>query len=207
MTLHDIALKYHADKAEPHDYCRIYEPLFEPLRDKPMALLEIGIQFGNSANTFLEYFHQGEIYGVDVRQDFKPDNPHFHFFLGDIGDPAFWFAFAKIEFDIVIDDGPHVFETSDIAFRCLWPWVKSGGCYIIEDVPCWFDDHYQTLYGGKNPERGLLVAGWLTRLIGNVNQNGKTYFGKPSPIQTPVGMETEIAFVHFHRGLIIIGKK
>lgn len=208
MTLDEIALRHGTDKASSHhDYCRVYEPLFAPLRDKSIALLEIGVQFGFSIRTWLDYFHNGEIYGVDVIDQFKNEDPRFHFVRGDIGDVVFWFSHQWPLLDIAIDDGPHLFETSVVAFDCLWPKIKSGGCYIIEDLPCWLDDDYQARCGGKNPERGLLITGWIRRLIGNLNQNGKTYFGKPSPHETPTGMETQIAFVHFHRGLIIIGKK
>ena len=37
------------------------------------------------------------------------------------------------EFDIIIDDGSHYMDDQQCSFITLFPFVKSGGMYIIED--------------------------------------------------------------------------
>jgi len=36
--------------------------------------------------------------------------------------------------DICLDDGGHFADEQQISFRCLWPIIKTGGLYIIEDL-------------------------------------------------------------------------
>jgi hypothetical protein len=36
--------------------------------------------------------------------------------------------------DIVIDDGSHLGQDQITSLLTLWPFVKPGGCYIVEDI-------------------------------------------------------------------------
>lgn len=59
------------------------------------------------------------------------------------------------EFDLIVDDGPHGPKATIPAFEVLWPKLRPGGLYIVED---WHHDHLE-------PERHLTY--YLRRLIGN----------------------------------------
>ena len=39
-------------------------------------------------------------------------------------------------FDVIIDDGGHSNKQIDVSFKLLWPTVKPGGYYFIEDLVC-----------------------------------------------------------------------
>ncbi len=68
-SLDEIALKFSVDKASVgHDYCRrVYEKLFEPLRDHPITLVELGVFKGQSLATWAQYFHpESTIIGIDL---------------------------------------------------------------------------------------------------------------------------------------------
>lgn len=124
-----------------HDYLKIYEREFAQWRDQPMKLLEIGLNRGASIKLWLEYFTLAEIYGVDINE-FKnevgiPDLSRFVFTQGDQSDPQFWKHFDEEnpgQFEVIIDDGCHFSGPIIVSFNSLWPKVKAGGYYVIEDL-------------------------------------------------------------------------
>lgn len=149
MTLDEIAIKHGTDKATTHPvyghgYSPYYEIVFEPLRDKPIKFLEIGVGGGESIRTWLEYFSQARVYGVDKVKGTNPWNtpgekPHerYTFVAGDQTDEVMWKCFRADhgdDWDVIIDDGGHVNDQVIISFNGLWPFVKSGGVYCIEDL-------------------------------------------------------------------------
>ena len=54
---------YRTDK-QP-SFLAVYESLFAPLRERPVALLELGIHHGGSLLMWRDYFAQGSIAGLD----------------------------------------------------------------------------------------------------------------------------------------------
>lgn len=131
-----------------HDYLRIYERIFSPLRDEPIRLLEIGLNVGASIKLWLQYFTQAKIFGVDIA-DFKfaPEIEkfvveqgllnRFEFSKGDAFDVNFWNFYKENKpegLDVIIDDGSHASGPIATAFACMWGMVNPGGYYIIEDI-------------------------------------------------------------------------
>ena len=87
MTLSEISEKNTTDKRIlEHNYVQFYEKYFEPIRDKNLKILEIGIYrpgpnsgrlVGASLKTWYDYFPKAEIYGVDLtRVRFKASNKY-----------------------------------------------------------------------------------------------------------------------------------
>lgn len=127
------------DKAsDRHNYLNRYEPFFEPLRDEPIRLLEIGIENGFSAKMWLEYFPNATIYGVDILPQPPGTWPErFVFEQGDQTSTDFWATFLHKHtpvFDIIIDDGSHKTSGIQTSFEMLFDAVRMGGYYIIEDL-------------------------------------------------------------------------
>ncbi len=151
-SLDRIMVEHESDKAsvftrtyaKPHDYCRHLERFFEPLRERPIKLLEIGVGGGESIRAWLEYFVNPQVFGVDLVANTNPWNspkekphPRYTFVHGDQSNAVFWKSFVKIhggDWDIIDDDGSHISEHIRTTFKCLWPVVKSGGIYVIEDL-------------------------------------------------------------------------
>lgn len=79
-TLDQIACEYGTDKAsvhptyKGHDYCRHYELPFAWIRDQPIKLLEIGVGGAESIKTWLDYFPNAKVFGVDIVHDTNPWN-------------------------------------------------------------------------------------------------------------------------------------
>jgi SAM-dependent methyltransferase len=120
------------DKGTIHSYIEIYEKLFSPFQN-PVKLLEIGVNYGESMNLWRKYFHKDStIIGVDIIKN-KLLFTDFTF----IQDDATRIKFADTmsdDFDIIIDDGSHNIHHQILSFIHLFPKLKPGGLYIIEDI-------------------------------------------------------------------------
>lgn len=134
---HEVARRCGASKVE-HTYMRHYERLLWWLYQRPISLLEIGVCNGGSIKTWLELFPNAYVYGVDV----KNDTPWLTgrcegrvcIFLCDQANPALATLFPPESLDVVIDDGSHVFADQTKARESLWPALKPGGWYFVEDI-------------------------------------------------------------------------
>lgn len=152
LTLDQIAIHHQTDRAsvftrtyaKPHDYARHYDKLFTPLRDEPVRMLEIGAAGGEGIKMWMDYFADPDarIYGVDVIQNTNPWNTpgttgRYTFCQGDQSSDVFWKCFIATygtDWDIIIDDGGHFNDGIITSFIALWPHVKPGGFYAIEDL-------------------------------------------------------------------------
>lgn len=143
-TLNDLARKYDTDKAdqvnwsdEAHNYCNLhYECLFQPLRFQKIKLLEIGILHGASLRMWRDYFPYGLIYGVDHDPLLVFENePRIKCILGDERNDEDMQAVAEHgPFEIIIDDGCHDPKLQLKTLRTMYPHVKKGGYYVVEDI-------------------------------------------------------------------------
>lgn len=65
QSLHSLFLQSGSDKGWYHGYARYYEPILERLRDKPVRLVEIGVEDGESMEAWMRYFTKTDhIYGI-----------------------------------------------------------------------------------------------------------------------------------------------
>lgn len=124
-------------------YLDVYEDHFYPIRESVTCLLEIGVLYGNSLKTWRDYFPNADIWGIDI-------NPKSNLNYGDrinvvTGSQIDEFALNKVapqqQFDIIIDDGSHLVDHIIQSYELLWPRVKSGGYYIMEDLGCTYGDN------------------------------------------------------------------
>lgn len=124
----------------------LYERLFEALRDKPISILEIGVQNGGSLEIWAKYFrHAREIVGVDIDEAVGHlvfDDERISAIVADATNPQ-WCATLKPGIDVVIDDGSH--QSSDVikSFLLLFPKLSRNGIYVVEDMQCSYYPEYQ----------------------------------------------------------------
>lgn len=147
MTLDELALKYGTDKASNHhNYTKIYEGMFEPIRDKVTGILEIGIGgknykgiMGSSLKMWADYFHNAEIVGIDIDPTADVDfGSRISVVIGDqTRRSVLEKSLKKLpSVDIIIDDGAHKNNLTVATFEYLWPKLEPGGIYVIEDTIC-----------------------------------------------------------------------
>jgi hypothetical protein len=138
--------KYDCDKGRKHNYEKVYEQFFEPLKDKEISILEVGIWKGQSLQVFKDYFPNAQIYGIDIFVRTMPEeidiltNDNVHWAVMDSTNPNCGSKLSKIwdtKFDIIIDDGLHEPEAQAQTLKTLWPLLKPNGSYFVEDIWPW----------------------------------------------------------------------
>jgi predicted O-methyltransferase YrrM len=115
-----------------------YDFCFSAYREKPVRLLEIGVAEGGSLATWEAYFPNAEqIVGLDI----KPECAKFtegkrKVYIGSQTDRELLQSISAKEgpFDIIIDDGGHTMKQQIVSFETLFPMLKDGGIYVIEDL-------------------------------------------------------------------------
>ena len=152
LNLTDLADKYGSDKgSSKHRYTELYNMLFQPFRHRKIRFLEMGLQIGGpehgksadrettdlpSVRMWLEYFTKAEIVGLDISDFSWFEADRFSFIRCDMDKREYIDAALKdvADFDIIIDDASHASHHQQNAFLSLFPKLKSGGLYIIEDL-------------------------------------------------------------------------
>lgn len=152
MNLTELADKYGSDKgSKKHRYTELYHMLFSPFVAQPINFLEMGLLIGGpehgvsadrptndvpSIRMWLEYFHQAKVYGLDVSDFSWFMHERFTFLRCDMDDKqALSDAASKLPaLDIAIDDASHASHHQQNAFLSLFPKLKPGGLYVIEDL-------------------------------------------------------------------------
>lgn len=107
-------------------------------RGAPVRMLEIGVQNGGSLELWAEALPAGsEVIGIDIDPGCAaltlPANARV--LIGDATDEAFLQSALGAEtFDLIVDDGSH--RSADIvrSFQLLFPRLRAGGRYFIEDL-------------------------------------------------------------------------
>jgi len=145
QTLTEIMNECGTDKgtviAEAHGYTVFYERWFDPIRETPLRLLEIGVcdpSFpGASLNAWHEYFPNAQIFGYDIADTTRFRQDRIMTFRGDQSSAKDLKRFIEecgSGFDIIIDDGSHIADHQQASLGFLFDHVKPGGQYIIEDM-------------------------------------------------------------------------
>lgn len=143
-------------------------------------IFELGIWDGGSVAFWSEYFRPEKHVAIDILR--REESWYFRRYKASRGLEStirtFWGvdqrdseALCRIihnefsdELDLVIDDASHVYKPTKKSFETLFPFLRPGGLYIIED---WGWECWEACYAPSQPlssERGL--AKLLSELIG-----------------------------------------
>jgi hypothetical protein len=129
-------------------YWRVYEGLFGSVPQG--VLLEIGVAEGGSLEILSQLLPGWRFVGLDVNPEIlNLSIPRVQLLNGSQTDPVILDkslkAIGGAGFDVVIDDGSHVQKDINTSLRHLWPHLRHGGSYIIEDV---HTSYWQEFGGG-----------------------------------------------------------
>jgi hypothetical protein len=213
-TLDEIAIEHKTDKSSiSHNYTEHYANHFEKIRFNNLKVLEIGIQNGFSLKMWKEYFENSTIVGIDLTDLTHLKEDRVEIEVGNQSDEDFLKRVSEQygPFDIIIDDGSH--KSIDIrkSFYCLFPLLKNGGYYVVEDL--------HTNYW----ERNNITEGWFINenydtfindiklFIDYSNSNGKSGYANRKMDDTHAFQEMNyweknIYSVHSYRSICFINK-
>lgn len=166
-TLDQIAIERGTDKSSKgHSYCQYYDMFFSSLRNEQIRLLEIGVDEGNSLLMWAEYFSQGNIIGVDIRDGYEylhTDRISTAVVNQSAKGELILFSELYSSFDIIVDDGSHQSNDQILTLETLFPYLKPNGFYCVEDVLCDYDERWN---------KGRSSIEYFKTLISNVNMSG-----------------------------------
>ncbi len=231
MSLAEISVKHQALK--PPYYLSVYESYLAPLTASTTALLELGVNRGGSLELWAEYFPRATVVGIDIKdiveidQDWKPiyknGRPVLKTFsssrivskMGSQADEAFLTGlssdYAPRGWDIIIDDCSHVGSLSLQSFLTLFPLLKIGGLYIVEDWGVGYKPDFAegeafdtklhlTEQDGKFPSHASGLAGFIKQLVDEVGMDDINALSK-------TGRPAVVDWMHVYKGAVIIKKR
>lgn len=178
-SLTDLANRYGTDKGtqkrEAHGYSLVYDLLFAGFRNSEFNLLEVGLAIGGpelggdpgrevlrspSVEMWIEHFPNARIYGADISDFSKLNYERFTFTQVDCSNPDDVRRLLDLgtTFDIVLDDASHASYHQQVTLANLFPALKPGGLFIVEDL------HWQPGRYERTLPYVPKTAAWLSTL-------------------------------------------
>ena len=220
-----------------HAYQTMYGQFLMPLRHAatPIKLFEIGLgchsartkrarAWGGNTQLWLELFPRSEIWEADFREECAANTRKagglrgIRTVFGDQGDPATvrrWVRETGGAFDVIIDDGGHTNRQIKTSFDVLWPSLKPGGYYFMEDLQVGrsrpFNDGDPTF-----PVISDLMQSYIEQLVigpSKAAHGTRHRGGEPSrhaPVHAAVGnhsLPENVSFVLCQREACVLGKR
>jgi hypothetical protein len=208
MDVTDLAVRFGSDKWGGRWYTPHYQKYFAPYRDQAVKVLEIGIggydspdAGGESLRMWKHYFRRGLIYGMDIYPKPGVAQSRVQVLQGDQGDEQFLDSMAREigPFDIVIDDGSHISQHIIASFNALFPHVKPGGLYVIEDLA---SSYWPDWGGDPDPSAQYRSMELIKTMLDGLHQSEQIRTGDDHASKT----DLTITGVHVHHNLAIIEK-
>ena len=183
-TFLTLARNLGVDKVMAHSYHHAYAKYLEPIRMNKLNFLEIGLGCGMAdprnptvgaglsmklwtqflPNTKQWMFEFNRVCAEQLARPVLGD----HLIVGDQSSIAdLTGAINKIGvFDIVIDDGGHSMDQQLISLQVLFPAVRPGGYYFVEDL----ETSFLPQYGGSDTahNRGVFASPTTVQYLSNL---------------------------------------
>ena len=203
-----IGQVFKTDKWGSHWYLQHYQSHFAPFRKKRINLMEIGVggysdpnQGGNSLYTWKAYFTNANIVGIDIHDKRKLQQNRIKIFQGSQVDEAFLRSVVREigGVDIVIDDGSHINSHVIETFKILFPLLRDGGIYCVEDM----QTSYWPGFGGSSDDlqSNATIMGYFASLLHSLN-----YEEILREDYSPTEFDRHIVAMHFYHNLVFIYK-
>lgn len=183
------------------NYFGIYDRYLEPLRDRPITMIEIGVQHGGSLQMWKEYLHpDSTVVGIDIYAACKKyETDGIRVFIGDQSDPEF-LASVITEIgpvDYILDDGSHIPRHQNASFEYLFHHgLKDGGVYICEDC----HTSYWPRYGGGVRKSGTFIE------FAKVIADDINYWHMEDKLGTPNWRTQMVESVEFYSSVVAFRK-
>lgn len=124
------------DKETNHSYGDAYEDFIDRFigRQNVRLMMEVGIADGSSLCAWRDIFPNALCVGLDIHHSDKAHGDRIEFHLGDqTSKEDCERAAAGRMFDFIVEDATHQLHKSLLTLLYLWPFVRPGGLYVIEE--------------------------------------------------------------------------
>ncbi len=173
-------------------YQRIYEEHLSRFIDEPVTLVELGIGYGGSLQMWRSFLgSKCSIIGIDKHGQLCFEDNQIHCIASDECNIS---SLGLKDIDIFIDDGSHICSNQINTLNSMFPMIKPGGVYIVEDT----HTSYREDYGGGYNKPGTLIQ-YCKSLIESLHHQEDERIEFPSFIQS-------IDSIQFYRTMVIIRK-
>ena len=150
---------YGSDKGNPqgnghHNYTLVYDPLFRSVRQDPIRVFELGLGTNNlnfpsnmgadgrpgaSLRGWRQFFTNAQIFGADIDAGILFEEDRIKTYQCDQNSTD---SISRLwsnpdlagGFDIIIEDGLHIFESNVSFFENSYHKLNVGGVFVIEDI-------------------------------------------------------------------------
>jgi SAM-dependent methyltransferase len=200
--LAELFYHHHGNKTSKWThYLEVYQRYFAAYRDKACRILEIGVQNGGSLQLYQKYFTQAEcIVGIDVDSQCKQvQDGDIVVEIGSQADIGFLNSVCDKygPFDIVIDDGSHIFSHQRITFETVFPRMANVGVYIAEDL----HTSYAPSFGGGVDK----VDSFITYCKSLIDQLNAAFF--PDPVNRKPWLAEHLFGVSFFDSMVVVERR
>jgi len=194
-----------------HGYAVHYQRHLKRRRWQRLAVIEIGVggyskaEPSGSLAIWRDFFPRSTILGVDIHPKIVTLGPRVLFAQADQASEVDWaraLGLLTRPPDLIIDDGSHRGPDTWAAFRSLYPRLRPGGLYVIEDL----HTSYWEQCAGAVPAPHESAVGLTKQLVDEVQALDETYIRRPQwgPPPEVEGLPTEA--VHVYPGIVFIEK-
>ena len=126
------------EKIVSHNYSEFYDKYFKNFKKDKINLLEIGSHEGKGLASFFFYFPNSYLIGANINPfQMQFSSKRLTELFVDVSSSRSIHSlsdYLKEDLDIIIDDASHNLKDILTAFGILFKKLKSGGCYVIEDM-------------------------------------------------------------------------
>jgi hypothetical protein len=187
----------------------MYEEIFKDYRDSS-KVFEIGVAQGGSLLAWKEYFSQARVYGLDnklKRYAFERAD-RIELVELDQSSKEELEAFGKLgPFDIGIDDGSHCWSHQISSFETLFPQIRSGGLYIIEDIETSYKPHSSPKHSLKYDTGNISAMDYFRNLVDDLNFFGTGLDSQEGKEADWTNVQKTVEWVMFRPNAIVIKKR
>ena len=121
------------DKMSNHNYGGAYETLF-PNRSSVKLMMEVGVADGSCLLAWRDIFPSAVCVGLDTHPSDKAHGERIEFHLGNQRSKEDCERAANgRQFDLIIDDATHHIDNTLLTLYWLWPFIRPGGLYVVEE--------------------------------------------------------------------------
>lgn len=103
-------------------------------RESIKLMMEIGVADGSCLCAWREIFPNATIVGMDIHHSDRAHGERMEFHIGDQRSKVDCENAANNRlFDMIVEDATHKLADSLLTLFWMWPYVKPGGIYVIEE--------------------------------------------------------------------------